>query len=260
MPDMILESLTHAADRLTDPAVHQAYQQLARALGITLTGQPFTADQPFTPTQLVLLDHALRRLSPAQLTVLRDSAVQLEATLTLTLNVDTLVQQRIGTVSGGSVTMIGVQNHAAPESAPAAPHGIPVDWACDVFISYSRKDSTAARRLYADLRAAGLLVWLDDALTPGTPSWQNALETAIRSAGCVAAVLTPAAKASEWVEREISVAQRHRIPVVPLILAGDDVSSLPLSLSSTQWTCLRNPREYRANLPKVIAAIKAFNA
>lgn len=246
MPEMILEALTHAADHFTDPAVRQAYQHLTHALGHTLTGQPFAADQPLTPTQIVLLRSALRRLSPAYLPVLDAAAQHLESTLTLTLNVDALVKQ---------------QGAATPRASRAANplEGIADPWTYDVLISYSRKDEKAALRLYRDLRGAGLVVWLGDDVTPGTPEWQSAVEGAIRAAGCVVALLTPNAKESPWVEQEIKAAQTRRVPVLPLLLSGEAAAVVPASLSSARCLPLRDPREYRANLSKVIAAIRACN-
>jgi hypothetical protein len=49
-----------------------------------------------------------------------------------------------------------------------------------VFISYAREDSDAARRVYNDLRVAGLNPWLDkESLLPGQ-SWENEIRKAIK--------------------------------------------------------------------------------
>lgn len=273
MSDIIVSALNSAADRLDQPTVHEAYQQLAHVLGVVLTGQPFDAQLPLTPTQLVLIRHALQRLSPAQMTVINSAAEELQGRVGVNVTGNTVITNSIGTVTGGSVMMIGISNGeppympAAPTPAPApakaqaAPPSISVSQVHDVFISYSRKDAPSAKRLYADLRAAGLIVWMDnDELQPGNPSWQKAIEKAIRSSGCVVALLTPSAKASEWVEREIHLAQTHHIPIVPLLYSGDETNALPLSLFNIQWTPMRTPREHRANLQKVVAAIRELNA
>ncbi len=262
MSDIIVSALANAADRLDQPTVHEAYQQLAHVLGVVLTGQPFDATLPLTSTQLVLIRHALQRLSPAQMTVINGVAEQLQDKVTVNISGNTVVQNSINTVSGGTVMMIGINHGETPAiPQPPLPASMPITQVHDVFISYSRKDSPAARRIYLDLRAAGLVVWMDnDELQPGNPSWQKAIEKAIRASGSVVALLTPSAKASEWVEREIHMAQNHHIPVVPLLISGDEASSIPLSLCNIQWTPLRNPREHRANLQKVIAAVRELNA
>ena len=50
---------------------------------------------------------------------------------------------------------------------PAGPASI------DLFLSYSRKDSAAMRQVRELLRGAGLAVWTDEGLEPGTQSWRG---------------------------------------------------------------------------------------
>lgn len=294
MSNLILDTLTSAAQTSGDSNIADAYRQLAHVVGVTLTGQPLAPDKPLTPTQIIFLRNALNHLSPAQLTPLLAAADLVQQAVSgvivnASVTGNTVVNQHIDTVSGGTVSMIGIQNtNGVPKTkgdtlpkppngfaaaaqaaakmiqfegkdAPPADHG-QVEWAHDVFISYSRKDGAWARRVYADLRSNGLLVWMDDQLTPGTPSWQTALEKAIRAAGCVVVLLSPAAKASEWLEREINFAQTHHRPIVPLLVVGDEKSSIPLALSNIQWTPIRDGREYRANFPRVVTAVREFNS
>jgi len=50
-----------------------------------------------------------------------------------------------------------------------------------VFISYAKEDSDAARRIYNDLRVAGLNPWLDkESLLPGQ-NWEIEIRKAIKS-------------------------------------------------------------------------------
>jgi hypothetical protein len=80
----------------------------------------------------------------------------------------------------------------------------------DVFLSYSRTDGAIMRRVSDDLRKHGFLVWNDEALEPGTPSWKDAIEAAIEGAKTVVAMLSPEAKKSEWIERELDYARAPR--------------------------------------------------
>ena len=49
-----------------------------------------------------------------------------------------------------------------------------------VFISYAREDSAAAKRLYRDLKDAGLTPWLDnESLLPGQ-NWELEIRKAIK--------------------------------------------------------------------------------
>jgi hypothetical protein len=95
-----------------------------------------------------------------------------------------------------------------------------IDEPADIFLSYSRKDSQMKERLAQDLRQAGFSVWTDDGLVPGTSSWHQAIENQIESAGCLVVMLSPDAKASVWVRRELDygVAQGKRI--FPAMIRG----------------------------------------
>lgn len=168
------------------------------------------------------------------------------------------VEQHIGAISHSQgVTIIGQQNQAASvlatddeslddETAPAEQPS--AERAIQVFLSYSRKDASTMRRLRADLRAEGFTVWTDESLTLGTPSWLEAVEHAIRTALCVIVLLTPDAKKSEWVERELSMAKLHRKQIIPLLSKGEERSALPLLLANAQYADIRTETNYKARM------------
>lgn len=279
-PDLIIDSLTTAAPQLHLPRVRDAYRQLTSLIGVSLLEQPLPTEQPLTPSQLVMLRHSLKGMSPAQTSPIAAAACDLRALIRpphddipeipeppAQMELEsggTYVHTHIDTITGGNVSIVGVQNGVSDELLPLVVPTEPTQydevsgemrWAHDVFISYSRRDAAIARRIYADLRQAGLLVWMDDQLTPGTPSWQQALESAIRMSGCVVVILTPDARKSEWMEREISTAMTHKVPIFPVIARGDEFSAVPFALSTYQWIGMRDNQEIRANMPKLIAAI-----
>lgn len=124
-----------------------------------------------------------------------------------------------------------------------------------VFLSYSRKDSEIMRRLRDDLRAGGLTVWTDENLQPGTPSWKDSIEGAIEQAGALAVILSPDAKQSVWVERELDYARNQGVRIFPVLARGDSRKAIPLELSSAQWVDLRSEADYVAGVQKLIGAI-----
>ena len=85
--------------------------------------------------------------------------------------------------------------------APSGPVSI------DVFLSYSRKDSFAMRQVQDVLRAAGLSVWTDEGLEPGTQGWRIAIYEAIDQARGDGGSSFAERKASRWVNNEIGFAQ-----------------------------------------------------
>ena len=111
--------------------------------------------------------------------------------------------------------------------------------------------------LHADLLGAGLAVWNDAGLEPGTPVWQAAIEDAIRRARCMVVLLSPAAKASKWVNIEIAVAERRGLRIFPLLVAGDEDSAIPFALATTQFVDAR--RDFRqAAADRLLPALRRY--
>jgi hypothetical protein len=98
-----------------------------------------------------------------------------------------------------------------------------------VFLSYSRRNRRVATRLEAELEARNVHVYRDvTSLQPGE-DWQAALERAARSADCVMVLVSPAAAASDWVQREVNWAKAE-------LEAGGLVERIvPLVLPSGGW-------------------------
>jgi hypothetical protein len=186
----------------------------------------------------------------------------------------------LGIVTGGTVNMIGIQNHHyAPQPSPATPSALhdeppldddqdtsemgavaddkPARARHDVFLSYSRRNAEVMRRVRADLRAAGLNVWTDDNLQPGTPSWKIAIETAIQQSRSVVVLMSPDAKKSEWVERELNAAKTLNVPIFPILVKGESKTAVPFMLNGYQFVDIRKEEGYRAAMLKLTNAVKA---
>ncbi len=89
-----------------------------------------------------------------------------------------------------------------------------------VFISYSKQNQAYARRLADALIAAGFDVWIDDQIDYGEDWWRTIVR-AIRGAKAFVAVMSEDSDASDWVQREVTLADKHKIPAFPLWLSGD---------------------------------------
>jgi len=109
-----------------------------------------------------------------------------------------------------------------------------------VFISYSRKDDIVTRRIVIFLRKQGIKAWVDnEKLTPGTPVWEVEIEKAIKNASAIIVVLSPDSKNSEWVRREISLGDQYKKRVFPVLVSGDQETSISLRLINRQFVDLR---------------------
>ncbi len=94
-----------------------------------------------------------------------------------------------------------------------------------VFISYAREDQPYTRKLAEGLRQRGFEVWMDDRIDFGDRWWQTIVQ-AIRASAAIVVVMTPDSEQSEWVEREILLAQHERKPIFPLLLRGHGIPLL----------------------------------
>jgi hypothetical protein len=94
-----------------------------------------------------------------------------------------------------------------------------------IFISYGREDHAYAQRVTDALSARHLPYWIDDRIDPGD-GWWDEIDQAIAGCACLVVIMTPAAKASRWVQREILLAEDRGKPIFPLLLAGEHWSLL----------------------------------
>ena len=117
-----------------------------------------------------------------------------------------------------------------------------------VFMSYSRIDEEFMRRITTFLRKQGIKVWVDNEnLIPGTPIWEEEIERAINGAFAVVVVLSADAKRSEWVRREITYADQYEKRVFPVLVGGDEDSSIPIRLITRQFVDIRSNEEVGLN-------------
>lgn len=109
-----------------------------------------------------------------------------------------------------------------------------------IFLSYSRRDSRIMQRVRDDLRSNSFSVWTDEGIHPGTISWKESIEKAIRGTGIMLVLLSPDANDSTWVQREIDYAEVQGIPVLPILVRGEPRDAIPFALAGAQFVDLRS--------------------
>jgi hypothetical protein len=113
-----------------------------------------------------------------------------------------------------------------------------------VFISYSRTDEAVMHRTATFLRKRGIKVWVDsEKLVPGTPVWEVEIEKAIRGASAVIVLLSPDSKDSEWVRREISLADQNKTRIFPVLVRGDEGETITIRLITRQYVDMRQKED-----------------
>lgn len=110
------------------------------------------------------------------------------------------------------------------------------------------------RRLSESFRTQGLIVWTDEGIEPGTPSWKLSIENAIRQSGCLVVILSPDAAQSRWVREEIDFAESQKKPVFPVLASGDRASAVPFGLTSAQFVDVRE--NYQSGFTALVSEIR----
>ncbi len=95
-----------------------------------------------------------------------------------------------------------------------------------IFISYSRSDSEYAHQLANFLESEGFDIWIDGRGIDYGDRWWRTIVKAIENCAAFIVIMTPESEASEWVEREILLAQRDKKPIYPLLLKGREFALL----------------------------------
>jgi len=94
------------------------------------------------------------------------------------------------------------------------------------------------------LREQGIKVWVDNEnVIPGTPIWEDEVERGIKGAAAILVVLSPDSKSSEWVRRETSLADQYHKHIFPILVRGDENTSISLRLIDRQFVDLRRTKE-----------------
>ena len=111
------------------------------------------------------------------------------------------------------------------------------------------------RRIRDDLESACFRVWTDEGIEVGTPSWKEAIESAILQAEIVLVMMSASANDSIWVQREIDFAELHGKKILPVLVRDEPRDAIPFALSGVQYIDLR--RKYQNGMQQLINRIGA---
>jgi hypothetical protein len=107
-----------------------------------------------------------------------------------------------------------------------------------VFISYCHDDTQVMHKVRLTLQETyylrGIEIWTDEHLKVGTSSWSSKIAAAIEKSHGVIVILTPHAKRSEWVERELNYALAQGVRVFPVLAHDSEAASVPFMLIDLQ--------------------------
>ncbi|MBW4438143.1 MAG: toll/interleukin-1 receptor domain-containing protein [Pleurocapsa minor GSE-CHR-MK-17-07R] len=243
-----------------DPALLNAVGLLNQILTRPLMAQP---DEIVLPAEVVLADEIVPYIDPS----IPDFSRQAHFPQQPAQYANKIVN--IGSISQGVINLNDGDVYVAPPEMDTAEDErasqevetvLDPGQQIDAMISYAHKDARWMRRIAASLRAHNLGVWTDEGIAVGTPFWSRAIEDAIRRAGCIVLLMTPAAKKSEYVDKELACADLYKVPIVPVLCDGDARTATSFLAMGAQFTDMRPKRllsGYNRNIQEIVNAVKA---
>jgi len=124
-----------------------------------------------------------------------------------------------------------------------------------VFISYKREQIELAQTLETKLIEADFDVWMDQYIDLGT-EWREKIDEEIRNSIALIVIMTPEAKASEYVTYEWSFAYGAGVRVIPLIYIDPD--DLHPRLKTLQYVTHNDPRLWEKLIKSLRDAQSSF--
>jgi len=135
-----------------------------------------------------------------------------------------------------------------------------------IFLSYRSIEADFALRLAADLKNAGVCIWMDrlDGIRGGD-EWRRRIEEALTEKACVAmiAVVSPDYCKAEYCRKELARANRLRIPVFPALIRSVPEADWPLEIEGFQYIdfcAWPDESAYRTSTGQLLTLIRETSA
>lgn len=152
--------------------------------------------------------------------------------------------------TSGAPSSVGTEPVESPLSGPGPVRS-------SIFLSYRRLEPELPLKLAADLKNAGVPVWMDrlDGIGVGD-DWRRRIEEAIDHGVGLVAVLSPGYLESPYCRNELARADDLKRPIFPVMM---DRSELPLELQRVQYedfTGWRDDSVYRTRLASLLRRLR----
>jgi len=110
-----------------------------------------------------------------------------------------------------------------------------------IFLSYCTIEADFALKLAADLKNAGVRLWMDrlDGIRVGM-DWRGAIEQAINICAAMIVVVSPDYVKSEYCRKEMARANSLKRPIFPVLLRRLKAADYPLVIQDLQWEDFSN--------------------
>src|SRR5512134_1659899 len=120
-----------------------------------------------------------------------------------------------------------------------------------LFVSYSRKDSTAARKLIEAFKSIEQDVWVDWESIPPAADWLEQIFRGIEEADAFVFMVSPDSIVSEVCKVEVNRAIQNNKRIIPIVLRDVDPKEAPESIRKLNWNFIRKKDNWDEGLAKV---------
>ncbi len=125
-----------------------------------------------------------------------------------------------------------------------------------LFVSYSRKDHVAARKLIEAFKSIEQEVWVDWESIPPAVDWLEQIFRGIEEADAFVFLISPDSIASEVCKVEIGHATQNNKRIIPIVLRDVNPKDTIESIRKLNWTFLRESDPFEEGLAKVKTAVE----
>jgi WD40 repeat protein len=125
-----------------------------------------------------------------------------------------------------------------------------------LFVSYSRKDSIAARNLIESFKSMGQEVWVDWEAIPPAVDWLEQIFRGIEEADAFIFMISPDSIASEVCKVEVRHAVTNNKRIIPIVLRDVNPRDTLDDIRKLNWTYIRETDNFEEGLAKVKTAIE----
>ena len=129
--------------------------------------------------------------------------------------------------------------------------------AAEVFVSYSRDDESRVFDLAAQLRAAGVSLWIDQGGLDGATQWSEQIVNALESAKVLLLMVTESAVRSDNVAKEVVLVSERKGHILPVYLEPTVIpSTLKYQLAGIQHISYFKGSDPGANLQAILRSLE----
>lgn len=125
----------------------------------------------------------------------------------------------------------------------------------DIFVSYSRKDSATARKLFETFKAHDLNPWVDWEDIPPAVDWLDQIFQGIEKSDAFIFLIGPDSAISEVCKVEIAHAAKNNKRIIPILVRDVEPKTVIQTIRDLNWIYLRENDNFEEGLEKIKVGI-----